>query len=174
MYAVLRTLNKPSQNYYFGRSGEIKMEGINQSQVDATQIILLPKACAVSSSGSGHLYGGRNPRFGNSQIAIQAAPTGHLILSTIHTNSASGTIRVFVYGSKTILLAPALNSVIGQRLVRKICQHCQEEDKLSAEHMERVVKNLEVLPEVEKKNIDLKKLKFYKGKGCEQCKRFGL
>ena len=68
-------------------------------------------------------------------------------------------------GVKPFLLAPALNSVIGQRLVRKICEHCQEEDKLSAEQMERVIKNLEVLPEVEKKNIDLKKFKFYKGKG---------
>jgi len=71
------------------------------------------------------------------------------------------------------LLAPALNSVIGQRLVRKICAHCQEEDMLNAEQMERVVKNLETLPEVEKKNVDFKNLHFYKGKGCEECSGLG-
>ncbi len=96
------------------------------------------------------------------------------MLSTIHTNSASGTVPRFLsMGVKPFLLAPALNSVIGQRLVRKVCPHCQEEDKLTAEQMDRVMKNLDTLPEVEKKNVDFKKLKFYKGKGCQKCSGLG-
>lgn len=59
-------------------------------------------------------------------IAIQAALTGHLILSTIHTNSASGAIPRFLsMGVKPFLLAPALNCVIGQRLLRKLCPKCK-------------------------------------------------
>ena len=76
-------------------------------------------------------------------------------------------------GVKPFLLAPALNSVIGQRLVRKICEHCQEEYAPDAENMERIIKNLETLPEAEKKNVDLKNLKFVRGKGCDKCSGLG-
>jgi type II secretory ATPase GspE/PulE/Tfp pilus assembly ATPase PilB-like protein len=108
------------------------------------------------------------------EIAIQAALTGHLILSTIHTNSASGTIPRFLsMGVKPFLLAPSLNSVIGQSLVRKICEHCQVEDVLSAEQLEKVMQHLQALPQKEKGAIDFKKLIFYKGKGCEQCGGLG-
>lgn len=176
MYAVLRTLNKPGVKIITLEDPvEIKMEGINQSQVDATRDYTFAKGLrSILRQDPDICMVGEIRDLETAEIAIQAALTGHLILSTIHTNSASGTIPRFLsMGVKPFLLAPALNSVIGQRLVRKICAHCQEEDKLSAEHMERVIKNLAVLPEAEKKNVDLKKLKFYKGKGCEQCSGLG-
>ncbi len=176
MYAVLRTLNKPGVKIITLEDPvEIKMEGINQSQVDATRDYTFAKGLrSILRQDPDICMVGEIRDLETAEIAIQAALTGHLILSTIHTNSASGTIPRFLsMGVKPFLLAPALNSVIGQRLVRKICQHCQEEDKLSAEQMERVKKNMETLPEVEKKDVDLKKLKFYKGKGCEQCSGLG-
>ena len=176
MYAVLRTLNKPGVKIITLEDPvEIKMEGINQSQVDASRDYTFAKGLrSLLRQDPDICMVGEIRDLETAEIAIQSALTGHLILSTIHTNSASGTIPRFLsMGVKPFLLAPALNSVIGQRLVRKICPHCQEEATLTAEQMERVLKNIESLPEAEKKNVDLKKLKFYKGKGCEECSGLG-
>jgi type IV pilus assembly protein PilB len=176
MYAILRTLNKPGVKIITLEDPvEIKMEGINQSQVDISHDYTFAKGLrSLLRQDPDICMVGEIRDLETAEIAIQSALTGHLILSTIHTNSASGTIPRFLsMGVKPFLLAPALNSVIGQRLVRKICPHCQQEDKLAAEQMERVLKNLQALPEAEKKNVDLKKLKFYKGNGCEQCSGLG-
>ena len=108
------------------------------------------------------------------EIAIQAALTGHLVLSTIHTNDAAGTVPRFLsMGAKPYLLAPALNAMIGQRLVRKICQKCKHEIKLEVESLARVKKLLDELLEEDKKKIDFNNLKFYQGDGCEACQDIG-
>ncbi len=176
MYAILRTLNKPGVKIITLEDPvEIKMEGINQSQVDPSRDYTFAKGLrSLLRQDPDICLVGEIRDLETAEIAIQAALTGHLILSTIHTNSASGTIPRFLsMGVKPFLLAPALNSVIGQRLVRKICTHCQEEDKLTTEQTERVVKSLESLPEVEKKNVNFKNLHFYKGKGCAECSGLG-
>jgi len=176
MYAVLRTLNKPGVKIITLEDPvEIKMEGINQSQVDASRDYTFAKGLrSLLRQDPDICMVGEIRDLETAEIAIQAALTGHLILSTIHTNSASGTIPRFLsMGVKPFLLAPALNSIIGQRLVRKICEHCQEEYTPDPENMERVMKNLQTLPEAEKKNVNLKKLKFFRGKGCEQCSGLG-
>lgn len=176
MYAIMRTLNKPGVKIITLEDPvEIKIEGINQSQVDASRDYTFAKGLrSLLRQDPDICLVGEIRDLETAEIAIQAALTGHLILSTIHTNSASGTIPRFLsMGVKPFLLAPALNSVIGQRLVRKICSHCQEQDKLTPEQTERVMKNLETLPAAEKKNVDFKKLKFYKGKGCEECSGLG-
>lgn len=176
MYAVLRTLNKPGVKIITLEDPvEIKMEGINQSQVDASHDYTFAKGLrSLLRQDPDICMVGEIRDLETAEIAIQAALTGHLILSTIHTNSASGTIPRFLsMGVKPFLLAPALNSVIGQRLVRKICEHCQEEYTPEAEAMERIIKNLETLPVAEKKNVNLKKLKFFRGKGCQQCSGLG-
>ena len=97
------------------------------------------------------------------------------MLSTIHTNSAAGTIPRFLsMGVRPYLLAPSLNSVIGQRLVRKICSNCIAEDKtLTPETLEKAKKILTSLPPAEQKNVNLEKLVFYKGGGCEICSGLG-
>ena len=151
------------------------MEGINQSQVDTSRDYTFAKGLrSLMRQDPDICMVGEIRDLETADIAIQAALTGHLMLSTIHPNSASGAIPRFLsMGVKPFLLAPALNSVIGQRLVRKICEHCQEEDNLTPEQMENVMKNLQTLPEAEKKNVDLKKLRFYKGKGCQECSGLG-
>ena len=176
MYAILRVLNKPGVKIITLEDPvEIKMEGINQSQVDASRDYTFAKGLrSLLRQDPDICMVGEIRDLETAEIAIQSALTGHLILSTIHTNSASGTIPRFLsMGVKPFLLAPALNSVIGQRLVRKICPHCQEEDKPTAEQMKRVMDSLEALPAAEKKNINLKHLKFYRGKGCEECSGLG-
>jgi type II secretory ATPase GspE/PulE/Tfp pilus assembly ATPase PilB-like protein len=176
MYAILRSLNKPGVKIITLEDPvEIKIDGINQSQVDTSHDYTFAKGLrSLLRQDPDICLVGEIRDLETAEISIQAALTGHLMLSTIHTNSASGTVPRFLsIGVKPFLLAPALNSVIGQRLVRKVCPHCQEEDKLNLQDKERVMKNLESLSEVEKKNVDFKNLKFYKGKGCEQCSGLG-
>ena len=106
-------------------------------------------------------------------IAIQAALTGHLILSTIHTNSASGAIPRFLsMGVKPFLLAPALNCVIGQRLVRRLCT-CRKEATLTKDQGDRVEKILAALPDKYKGDVAKKKKVFYTADGCEACHGIG-
>jgi type IV pilus assembly protein PilB len=176
MYAVLRTLNKPGVKIITLEDPvEIKMDGINQSQVDPTHDYTFAKGLrSILRQDPDICMVGEIRDLETAEIAIQMALTGHLMLSTIHTNSASGAIPRFLsMGVKPFLLAPSLNSVIGQRLVRRICESCIEEFVLEPELLERVQKVFETLPEVEKKNITINNLQFYKGKGCAACSGLG-
>jgi type IV pilus assembly protein PilB len=93
-------------------------------------------------------------------IAIQASLTGHLVLSTFHTNDAPGTITRLVYmGAESYLLSSSLNLIIAQRLIRKICEHCREQIELP----EKALKQLKITPEQAKKAV------FYRGRGCKTC-----
>jgi len=98
------------------------------------------------------------------EIAIKAALTGHLVLSTFHTNDAPSAISRLIYmGIERYLLASALNLVIAQRLVRRICDRCKEPITLSEEVLKRM-------------GIDNERAKgavFYHGKGCPMCGETG-
>lgn len=95
------------------------------------------------------------------EIAVHSALTGHLVLSTLHTNTAAGAIPRFIdMGVEGFLLASTVNVVIAQRLVRKICNNCIGTYKPDR----ALVKQFE-----SKLGISLTNQKFYKGKGCEQC-----
>lgn len=107
-------------------------------------------------------------------IAIEASLTGHLVLSTIHANSAAGAISRFSgLGIEKQQLANSLNCTIGQRLVRRICPNCKQEARLSDEKRKRIEEVIENMnPEI-KKNWIPAELKFYEGKGCEKCNNIG-
>ncbi len=176
LYGILRTLNKPGVKIITLEDPvEIKMEGINQSQVDTTRDYTFAKGLrSILRQDPDICMVGEIRDLESAEIAIQAALTGHLMLSTIHTNGAAGAIPRFLsMGVKPFLLAPALNAVIGQRLVRRICPKCIEEIELDAEKKERVTKILTELPPAEKQNIDLNNLHFYHGKGCRECSGLG-
>lgn len=176
LYAILRTLNKPGVKIITMEDPvEIKMEGINQSQVDASRDYTFAKGLrSILRQDPDICMVGEIRDLETAEIAIQAALTGHLMLSTIHTNSASGAIPRFLsMGVKPFLLAPALNAIIGQRLVRRICDSCIEEYILSDEKDKQVREILEKLPENEKVNVNFNDLKFYKGKGCPKCSGLG-
>lgn len=94
-------------------------------------------------------------------IAVHSALTGHLVLSTLHTNTAAGAIPRFVdMGVEGFLLASTINSVLAQRLVRKICNSCIAKYDPGAEVVKRLSKEL---------GVDLAGQKFYKGHGCDEC-----
>jgi type II secretory ATPase GspE/PulE/Tfp pilus assembly ATPase PilB-like protein len=176
MYAILRTLNKSGVKIITLEDPvEIKMDGINQSQVDAGRNYTFARGLkSILRQDPDICMVGEIRDLETAETAIQMALTGHLMLSTIHTNSASGAVPRFLsMGVKPFLLAPSLNSIIGQRLVRRICETCKEEIILDAETYQRVITALDSLPEIEKKNIDFEHLKFYHGKGCTVCSGIG-
>jgi len=108
------------------------------------------------------------------EMAIQAALTGHLVLSTTHTNDAAGTVPRFLsIGAKPFLLAPALNVMIGQRLVRRLCEKCKKEIAPDDDTLVKIRELLEKLPEEEKNKINLNKMKFYQSSGCQACQGIG-
>lgn len=107
------------------------------------------------------------------EIAIQAALTGHLVFSTVHANSASGAIpRLLDLRVKPESIGPALNLVIAQRLVRRLCGDCKIPEKISAEVKAGVDKFLRSLPPRVDKSI-YKEIKIFKPKGCAKCGGLG-
>lgn len=101
------------------------------------------------------------------EIAVQSSLTGHLVFSTLHTNDAPSAIaRLVDMGMEPYLLASSLLGIVGQRLVRKICEHCKEDVTLSKEEQDSVRKSLSI-----SENIDISKV--YKGKGCNRCGNTG-
>ena len=107
------------------------------------------------------------------ETASQAALTGHVVLSTLHTNDAAGAIpRLLDMGVKPVTLAPALNALIAQRLVRRLCEHCKETYRPAPEEMRRVKSALEKIPPKAEVTIP-ETLSFFRGKGCEECHHLG-
>lgn len=176
LYAILNKLNDGHTKIITLEDPvEYKLEGIAQSQIDKSKDYTFAKGLhSILRQDPDVVMVGELRELETAEVAIQAALTGHLVLSTIHTNSAAGAVPRFLsMGVKPFLLAPALNAVIGQRLVRRICKDCITDDTPSAEHMERAKK---ILSEVNPKSgytPDLNNLKFYKGKGCATCGNLG-
>ncbi|MDP2736710.1 MAG: GspE/PulE family protein [bacterium] len=174
LYAVLKKLNSQETKIITIEDPiEYQLEGVNQSQTSKNYTFAQGLRSIVRQDPDIVMVGEIRD-LETAEIAIQAALTGHLVLSTIHTNDAAGTVPRFLsMGSKPYLLAPALNAMIGQRLVRKICNKCKREIKLDDEVLKRVKDLLNELLEEDKKKIDFDNLKFYKGDGCETCQGIG-
>ena len=174
LYAILRKLNNPQTKIITIEDPiEYQLSGVNQSQTSKNYTFAEGLRSIVRQDPDIVMVGEIRD-LETAEIAIQAALTGHLVLSTIHTNDAAGTVPRFLsMGAKPYLLAPALNAMIGQRLVRKICQKCKHEVKLEDEVIKRVKDLLGELLEEDKKKIDFDNLKFYKGDGCEACQGIG-
>jgi len=174
LYAILKQLNQQETKIVTLEDPiEYELKGINQSQVSKDYTFAKGLRSIVRQDPDIIMVGEIRDKE-TAETAIQAALTGHLVLSTIHTNDAFGTIPRFMsLEAKPFLLAPALNVVIGQRLVRRICDNCKENDTLDAEIMERVKKALTELPESEKEKINIDSPKFYRSAGCDKCQGLG-
>ena len=183
LYAVLNKLNNPGTKIITLEDPvEYHLKGINQSQIDITKGYTFAKGLrSILRQDPDVVMVGEIRDLETAEIAIQAALTGHLVISTLHTNDAAGAIpRFFALGVKPYLLVPAINAIIGQRLVRKICQKCKEEINLEPTVLERVKKILSELPQEEKKKINFPDdinqpwtPKFYQSKGCPECQGLG-
>lgn len=112
------------------------------------------------------------------ELVVHAALTGHLVLSTIHTNSAIGVIpRLVDMGVEPFLIASSLNCAVAQRLVKKICRHCKEEYSPSADVEKKILKEISQISAARRKEIgdfiDKRPIKLYRGVGCKHCHNKG-
>ena len=162
LYSALRYLHDPTKNITTVEDPvEYRLAGVNQIQVKP-EIDLDFARClrAILRQDPDIVLIGEIRDKETVEIAIKAALTGHLVLSTFHTNDAPSAISRLLYmGIERYLLASALNLVIAQRLVRRICERCKEPTTLSEEVLKRM-------------GIDGEKAKsavFYHGRGCPAC-----
>lgn len=176
LYAFMTQLNTPDTNIItLENPVEYHLQGVNQSQVDDAGGYTFAKGLrSVLRQDPDVVMVGEIRDGETAEIATNAALTGHLVLSTLHTNDAAGAIpRLLALGVKPFLLAPAMNAIIAQRLVRRICQDCKAPMELDEDTRDRVVTALREISPASGEKVDMDKLVFYKGQGCEQCQHIG-
>lgn len=177
LYAILKKLNTADVKIITLEDPvEYKVEGINQSQIDYSKDYTFAKGLrSILRQDPDIVMVGEIRDLDTAEIAIQAALTGHLMLSTIHTNDAAGAVPRFLsMGVKPFLLAPALNAIMGQRLIRKLCKDCKKEITLDAETLDAVTKQLTSIPESSgEAKVDVTTMKFYGPGGCATCNSTG-
>lgn len=171
LYSVLNKLNTTRVNISTLEDPvEYQMPGINQVQVNpAVGLTFAEGLRSFLRQDPNIILVGEIRDKETTELAIQAALTGHLVFSTLHTSNAAGALpRLLDLGAETFLLASTMNAVLGQRIVRKICPHC----KMEVTPPSQIVDEMKVVlgkyfPEGKKE------IKFYKGKGCEECGNTG-
>mgnify|MGYP001805820236 CR=1 FL=1 len=165
LYSVLKSLNDEDVNITTIEDPiEIKLEGINQSQVNAKAGITFASCMrAILRQDPDIILVGEIRDYETLEVAISAALTGHLVLSTVHTNSAAATVtRLIEMGAKDYLVSSTLSGVIAQRLVRRLCDKCKEEYFPSYEEASKILLDED---EIQK----LMKTKIHRKKGCNDC-----
>lgn len=169
LYSVLSRLNKPTVNIMTLEDPvEYQILGINQVQIN-------PQAGLTFATGL-RSFLRQDPNIilvgeirdkETTQLAIQAALTGHLVFSTLHTNDAATAIpRLIDLGGEPFLIASVLNAVLAQRIVRKVCEFCKELHTPEAAVIENIKK---VLGDLFPKAAEEKAIKLARGKGCKEC-----
>jgi len=166
LYSSISKLNTPETNIMTAEDPvEFNLLGVNQVQV--REAIGLNFAAALRSflrQDPNIILVGEIRDFETAEIAVKAALTGHLVLSTLHTNDAPSTInRLMNMGIEPFLVASSLNLVCAQRLVRRVCVNCKIEDDIPPPALEQIGFTPDLAAKVKPK----------KGKGCEKCNKTG-
>lgn len=179
LYAFLQILNQEERNIVTLEDPvEYFIDGVNQSQIR-------PEIGYTFSAGLRSILR-QDPNIimvgeirdnETAELAIHAALTGHLVLSTLHTNDAIGAVpRLVDMGVEAFLLASSLQTVAAQRLVRKICEKCKVEVQITELQKNRLAQMYQEIPLEEKKAYKLKdnqEIRVFKGAGCDDCGRTG-
>ena len=166
LYSALNYLRDPTKNITTVEDPvEYRLSGINQIQVKPDIDLDFAKCLrAILRQDPDIILIGEIRDKETVEIAIKASLTGHLVLSTFHTNDAPSAISRLLYmGIERYLLASSLNLIVAQRLVRKICKRCKEPVTLN----EEVLKRLKINHEQAMDTV------FYQGKGCTACNGTG-
>jgi len=174
LYAILKRLNTTDVKIITLEDPvEYKLEGINQSQIDHTKDYTFSGGLrSILRQDPDIVMVGEIRDKETADTAIQAALTGHLLLSTIHTNDAAGAVPRFLsMGVEPALLAPALRIIMAQRLVRRLCKTCATPATLTPEETARVTKIIQAIPEASGEKPDLSTATFMAAnpQGCSAC-----
>jgi type IV pilus assembly protein PilB len=166
LYSSISKINTPETNIMTAEDPvEFNLQGVNQVQV--RENIGLNFAAALRSflrQDPNIILVGEIRDFETAEIAVKAALTGHLVLSTLHTNDAPSTInRLMNMGIEPFLVASSLNLVCAQRLVRRVCANCKVADDVPPKALEQIGFSAD----------DARTVKAYKGTGCEKCNKTG-
>ena len=176
LYSLLSILNTTSVNIVTLEDPvEYFIEGVNQSQINPD--IGLTFAAGLRSilrQDPNVVMVGEIRDKETAELAVQAALTGHLVFSTLHTNNAIGAMpRMIDMGIEPFLLTASINAVAAQRLVRKVCPDCRRETELNKALEQEIRKELSTIPDDYLTGLDTKNLKSYKGEGCDKCGHTG-
>ena len=169
LYSILNSLNNEDVNITTIEDPvEIRLDGINQIQVNPKADITFASCLrAILRQDPDIILVGEIRDFETLEAAIAAALTGHLVLSTIHTNSASATVsRLMQMGAPNYMIASSLSGIIAQRLVRRLCPYCREKYYATKEELRHILLNQEDIEEWTKKEL-------CKPVGCAQCQYTG-
>ncbi len=166
LYSALSRVNTPEVNIMTAEDPvEFQLPGINQVQMKES--IGLNFAAALRSflrQDPNIVLVGEVRDFETAEIAIKAALTGHLVLSTLHTNDAPSTInRLMNMGIEPFLVATSLNLIVAQRLIRRICQKCRQPEDVPVQALLNIG-----FSEAEAPGLELSK-----GRGCDECNQRG-
>ncbi|MCK6455627.1 MAG: type II secretion system ATPase GspE [Phycisphaerae bacterium] len=166
LYAALKKLNTPDVKILTAEDPvEYDIDGMIQCQVNP-DVGLTFARCLRSflRQDPDIIFVGEIRDLETAQIAVQASLTGHLVLTTVHTNDAPSTIaRLMDLGLEPFLITAVLEGVVAQRLVRRICKHCKTEFQPTEE----------MLMEMELRAPDVEGRRFFRGKGCDYCNGTG-
>jgi type IV pilus assembly protein PilB len=174
LYALIKIINKRDVNICTIEDPvEYDLAGINQIQVNAkTNLTFAAGLKSLLRQDPDIMMVGEIRDEETASIAINSAMTGHLVLSTLHTNDAATALpRLLDMNIEPFLVASTLNVVVAQRLIRRICLKCIVSYTLSDKEIEDIKKMIDI-----DKFLDIDKLKdvrLYKGKGCDKCNHTG-
>ena len=166
LYSAMSRVNTPETNIMTAEDPvEFNLHGINQVQTkEAIGLSFAAALRAFLRQDPNIVLVGEIRDFETAEIAVKAALTGHLVLSTLHTNDAPSTInRMMNMGIEPFLVATSVNLICAQRLVRRICKECKEEASMPTQ----------ALQEVGFRNDEAPSVKIYKGRGCSNCNNTG-
>ncbi|MEK7171070.1 MAG: type II/IV secretion system protein [Patescibacteria group bacterium] len=172
LYAILNRLSKPGVNIITLEDPvEYELSGVNQSQVKPQIGFTFAEGLrSVLRQDPNIIMVGEIRDLETAAMSTHAALTGHLVLTTLHTNDAAGALpRMINMGVEPFLITSSLNAVVGQRLVRKICDKCREKAVIPHALLETIKQELADLPSGQMKNLNLDQLIFYHGRGCKEC-----
>lgn len=173
LYAFLKILNRREVNISTIEDPvEYAIAGINQIQVNAaTNLTFATGLRSIVRQDPDIIMIGEIRDEETAGIAVNSAMTGHLVLSTLHTNDAATTLpRLLDMAVEPYLVASTVNIAVGQRLVRKICSQCLMSEIVSGKALADLVKQINLKHYLKKA---VKQLRFYRGRGCASCNHTG-
>lgn len=170
LYSFLKKIQRPEIKIITIEDPiEYHLKGISQTQVDPEKGYNFASGLkSIMRQDPDVVLVGEIRDLETAEIALQAALTGHLVLTTLHTNDAAGTVaRLQALGAKLVNIGPAINMAVAQRLVRKVCQKCQVIEKVSPADFKKIDRVLKNLPKEIVKYSPASKIP--RAKGCKDC-----